>query len=253
MNDFSSFYEIFALLNLGYATSRPFREALNNDILSLFNGVNSGLAEKIQELNDKLVVTLSEQQSEKIQNKIQDKKEKFEAACENCIEQEKDKREFVDGFKTMFLITSLFCFVLIIVGGFEQFFIAPWQENLTILIMNLVLFYNGLIFLRSFTKYFKFLVSPWYAITIIGVLVLTSYLMATYCPHAIATGNFFSDKTLAVLSLISAASPYLFHFLKVAIHKLYYRWVIRIWLFKTNRILRKVRSALAGLKAIEEL
>lgn len=241
VNDFSSFFEIFAILNLGFATSDRFQYALNNDILSLSTGLSAYLKKQVQELKNKLVVAaFSQATHQKILAKINKIHSTYDKYRRKIEDSEKYRRDFTPGFKSMFLTTSLYCIVILTIAGFEQFFSGQWQTNVTLTFLCTILLYNFVIFIRSFTGLFNKEVSPWYAFTIVSLVTGLSYYTCANCPAIIEYAFVIEEQMLMIIAMAVAASPYKFHVLRVVVHKIAYPFAIICLLLYTNLRLNRI-------------
>lgn len=223
-NDFSSYFEIFAALNLAYAGFKDFREAINDDILSLHRTINQDIQSRKRQVEDKLnIAKISPYQEERLNRKIAKIDENYTSKSSQILSAEETGRNFVIGFKTMFLITSMFCFSILGLAGFEQFLSSQWQSNVIILILLATGIYNVCIFGRSFTKSANSGVRVVLPITVIALLNFVAYTMITFCPFSVYLGMVIPESVLIAFALIVAPSPFVFHFIKVPLHKRKYR------------------------------
>lgn len=125
LSNFNSFFEIIGVLNLAYAGSEGFRNAVDDEILRLRDSILPNVRERREEIVARIIVAFSEpSQIEKHATFII---EKFETDCKEILEEEKSRQEFTNGFKSMFLATSIFSILLIIIAGYEQYF--PWYTT----------------------------------------------------------------------------------------------------------------------------
>ena len=119
LNNFSSYFEIFGGLNLAYAGSKGFRNAIDDEILKLKNEILPNVNSNIEKLKSEFIVMVSEDNGEIIDNKLTKLSQKFDLKSTEILESEKEKINFTEGFKSMFLATSLYCITLILLGGYE--------------------------------------------------------------------------------------------------------------------------------------
>ena len=138
INSFSSYFELFAGLNLGYATIRGFREAANSELFGLKKKYIQ-LDEQIELLFDKVVVTTGENSNGDINlERLNRFKEEFNTKKEGLEEKISKIIELGIDFQMLFFITCIFCFFVLILGGFESYF--EGKEN-TIKILS---YFNGI-------------------------------------------------------------------------------------------------------------
>lgn len=247
INNFSSYFEIFAVLNLAYTGSKIFREGVNDEILSYRNAVNAKAKNRINEL--KAIITVAEFSEEftlTIDKALRSLEIRLDAETEVVLKREMRDRNFVYGLKAMFLATSLYCFALIILGGLEQFIQDVWVVSLCIIVLSITLLFNAAVFVRSFTDRFSDGMLTLYPIGMIFVAGLFSYYTVNACPSHIVPliGTYLEGKKVALLSLFVAVSPYIFHFSKVWHHKWFYRRMINAVITDVNNGINKSTSTI---------
>lgn len=242
LNNFSSYFEIFGGLNLAYAGSKGFRNAIDDEILKLKNEILPNINLNIEKLKSEFIVLLvSDDNGEIIDNKLNNLVKKFDVKSEEILESEKVKINFTEGFKSMFLGTALYCIALILIGGYEQYFTkGSHLINLFLLILYPVFFFNFFIFLRSFTKNHHKNIKPLVTIFFVSGLILIGYLTIFYCPYESNIENYLSESICISFSLIIAISPYLFHFFRVYIHKLNFRFQFYMLESQINKEIKKI-------------
>lgn len=235
LNDFSSFFEIFAGLCFLYAGSESFRFAINDTLLEL-NKSMGAIKGNLEIRQAELLVAKSEE------NPIITK-EKATALATDLVNVEKvtldevTLREFPEGFKSMFLITAMFCVAVLLVGGFAQFFFCSEITHWTLLCLDLVFLYNLFVFIKSFFKNrCSTNLKLRYPLAFISTLIFISVALVNFLPyvaeHCKTHGNqdqatrfsphshiFINEKISIIIALFIAVSPFLLHFVRVFIHK----------------------------------
>jgi len=166
LSKFNDFFGLFAALNLAYAGSESFRDIVDMDILKLYD-LEKKKAEAAQKLLDALNVLKPSNETsifeaqvllERIQSNLKLEADKFKSKYDKNFRALNIHRirhgKYTDGYKSMFLITSLFCTTMILIAGFDS---DISNETLNLLfILELCLVFNTLIFIRSFINRFCF-------------------------------------------------------------------------------------------------
>ena len=244
LNNFSSYFEIFCGLNLAYAGSERFRNAIDNEIYKLLkNQILQNINTKVEELKSKIIVSVSEDNNENISKKLQKLQKDFDFKSENILKIESEKLNFIEGFKAMFLAISLYCIAIIVLGGYEQFFEKNSKQlNLFLLFLLPIFVFNSFVFIRSFTKKHSKNIKAINTIGFVISLLILCVLTIQRCPYEPKLEVFFSEQTCITFSLIIAISPFLFHFLRVFIHKLIFRIRFQLLEFNTNNSLKRINE-----------
>lgn len=261
LNSFSSFFEIFTGLCFLYAGSVAFRYAINDTLLSLSDTMQQ-IKENFKLRHAELFVTQSEENLALTQ-------EKATKLASDMIEfdkvstSEQKFREFPNGFKSMFLITGLFCLSVLVLSGFEQFFECSEIAHLTLLSLDLVIFYNIFVFIKSFFQKScsKNIRARW-TLLFFFVAILSSSLyvnlsesVAQHCQaHALQPTDakfkphslLMNEKFSIIVALVIAVSPFLLHFLRVSLHK-------QLFKRKFNKVGLKLEQQGAVVKKAEDL
>lgn len=127
INSFSSYLELFAGLNLGYATIKGFQEAANDELFG-FKETYDILENRINNLEAKLQVTDPEA-FESLKLKFENSKRAHKVIVNQII-------SLGPGFQVLFLMTSLFCFLAILLGGFESYYNDQYPAVKTLSFLN---------------------------------------------------------------------------------------------------------------------
>jgi hypothetical protein len=215
ISNFSSYFELFAALNLAYAGSGGFRNVLNNDILDI-REAKKKLVSSIDSFESFIVVTGSEG-TKKVTSV--DFKKKFQSKLDKILSAEEDFRYFEESFKSMFLITSFFCIAILLIGGFEHEFFDQETPGLlavfcSILLFNLYVFLNSL-FIKSARKKIKPIITLSIFFGICSIAVIFLY----YCPHYKIEFTYYKKIFLYWMVIFIAVSPYFFHVIRAVIHR----------------------------------
>lgn len=165
--------------------------------------------------------------NEKIKNKI-DEIITLNVSFETFESEEiKRKETIIEGFKSMFLITGVFCLLVLIFGGFEQIRDDQCFKIRMILwvyiFATFILLFNLFIFIMSFIK--KIIINiKYYHISLYFIIVLI--ICITYC-FFIKYHNYFEKiieyNTSFIVFLLIPITPYLFHFIKTYSHRKEYK------------------------------
>jgi hypothetical protein len=150
INQFSSYFEIFAGLNLAYAGF----ESFSVYTLKLLRGRITDL-ESINELKETLTASrnsLSDGENKtaldgNINAIIPELEKKQIEINKQLAKSDKELEEVSRSFTSSFIICSLFCLAVLLVGGIEQIWDAKPESISTskfLLILNVVLIYIGL-------------------------------------------------------------------------------------------------------------
>lgn len=246
INDFSSYFEIFAALNLGYAGSEAFRMALNDEILKLRNTSDQTVQNRLTEIRSKLTASqASDENSAAMEDKLGRYERNYKQVSESITEEDEAVSEvFVIGFKPMFLMSALFCFAILIIGGFEQFSVGQWEMNITLFLLTGVLLFNAGIFAKSFSRWSEKKIRSWVPLIVIMLLIGCSYFACgaeeTEPGVSHRVGMWLNEKYLMVLALFVALSPYVFHIIKAFRHKATYGQKMQDLIAKTEKRLEIV-------------
>lgn len=248
LNNFSSFFEIFAALNLAYAGSDNFRTSLDDTVTNFIDkGILPDIKSRIDEVNAKIIVTMSEPSNvaPKVIEKIANLERILNAKYAISLNEEKDK--FTNGFKSMFLITSFYCVALIVLGGYE----ASWNlngidktANLFLIFSWPIFVFNLFIFFKSFTKKHYKNIKPLISILFLATLFILAMWALKVCPYVVMIENYFEEKTCITTALILAISPYILHVIRALSQNLFLRAQILFISIKLRRYLKKVTKAL---------
>jgi hypothetical protein len=267
LHEFSSFFEMFAVLNLAYAGSEHFRVGLNV-IFSLGNVITDNqknksltLQKKINDAEAKITVSTSESYGETygvhIQNQILEIKSLYYSENNayykfNRItkKKEKQRRNFYICFKSMFLFTGIFCLYVLIVEGYNQFYINDNSFVVAALFpLNIVFIFNIYVFLKSFGgRYMNETKLKRITLAFIFCLLVSFFITFNFRPWLDSTCERLTNRLIVTFTILISISPYILHFIRVWMHKWIFR--IRYWLNISKREYALKVSALS-LAAID--
>jgi len=115
LNNWSSFFEIFAVLNIGYASFEFFRKIVHQDVFE-----RGKLSNRLSILISEISLYLSEKEEDsKIYKTLYNAKRTVEYEEENIANKEDASKCFIESFKSISLILSLYCIAVLIIGGYQ--------------------------------------------------------------------------------------------------------------------------------------
>jgi hypothetical protein len=232
LNPFGNYFTIFATLCMAYAGSESFRYSLDVTILRL--GV------KIDELKKYLEEQKALLTVQKSEPPVPVTREEYSALAskiinfDELVEEEADFRGFPIALKSMFYMTSLFCFAVIVLTGYSQFFKCSEVTFITLTALNFVLIYNLVIFWRSYRRNAcKKPIPPWLPTLVflclclaVTIYVNSSPWLSAHCAtHPENDPNrfqhhaqIFDERWMITAALLIAASPFVLHYFRVRKH-----------------------------------
>lgn len=250
LNNFSSFFEIFAGLNLAYAGSEIFRNSIDESISKLIKtavlpNIEITISEAISTIT---VISQGDNISVKARDKLLSLQEQLELRCKQLQLEEKENNDFPNGFKSMFLITGFYCLTLLVLGGYEQIWLANSQEDKTAVIFLLlclpILLFNIFIFIRSFTKVFFANIKPFITVGYLLFWIILCVLTLQYCPAKDSILNWIPENSCIGYCLIVAVSPYIIHFIKAFLHKTIFTIHLVVIRRKLKKEINKIDKAI---------
>ncbi len=271
VNDFNSFFEIFAGLNLAYATSDWFKSGVDKKIGKL-KEIRKSSERKITEFRNEItVLTPIEYNNQQIEDNLKEIEKHFEKLVE--IENEENNFEKIKvGYRPIFLMTSLYCFSVLLLGGYEQFF-ATGQIGLKIstqhILSNTYLFlfhsifiFNFLVFVRSCKKEpncYKD-TKPYITVLIMILCLLGAIIWCKLLPYELffiktQIDSYIESYLFSILgsklnisiALFIGISPYLFNFTRVYIHEVSYSRKLIKYNTDLEHMLGQVKSLVESL------
>lgn len=227
ISDFSSFFEIFAGLNLAYAGSEEFRHKIDTKFLSLrfkFERIINDREQELELAKSSIGVTenyVIEEHIKKIIRYDNIKLKKIDADL-------KDKIEFSNLFKSVFLLAGFYCLIFLISSASISNQIHEETHKTLILLISIFTWLYGTIVIGiTFSRFNKIKIKAIIPILIILISLFISVFISIYNLEKIleeVTINFFQyfnfdvstiNKTSFIyLALLTAISPYLFHVIR---------------------------------------
>lgn len=250
INQFSSIFEIFTGLNLAYAGSKIFRDAVDNSILQIGNTISTNHKAKISKIQSEITVTIAEEFEKTMQDKCATTNRYFTVNVEKIKKSEKHNSNFPIGIKSIFLLASLFCFTMLLIGGYEQFY-DDTKTNQFLCFLNLISISIIFVFFRNLkpTKFNKN-IKPLISISIFLIPIILYVLFLVFFPDSIKSKLYLPEIRVNVLiSIAIALSAFLFHFLRVYIHRTYFRYQLLKIYKKTERELREFEKSIYTIKS----
>jgi hypothetical protein len=268
LNHFGHFFEIFTGLNLGYAGSKTFQNTVNERFLSLDRAITDRLKRDVDIIKSQLVVTLAERSLSGMQSKVETIEKEFNDKLKKYEDREEHFRKFPEGCKSMFLASGFLCLFVILFGGYEQFLPSSATINFTLFLCGVILIYNLLIFLKSFSyDNCHKNQHPKYPITILFVVVFFAVLSELCVVNSdkhtnlyefgilpqftLSSGNS-NDKWAISICILSVCSPFLLHFFRVFIHKQFFRMKLHWLSWNTSKKLKPIQEAIKALSPNDE-
>lgn len=157
ITNFSSYFEIFTGVNLGFTVFKYFRKELS-DTLYLnefkskddFEGLVNEIIEKEENYKNK---------DKNIHNKLVKLREEVEIQGEKLAIRESEERKFLDTLEPIAFITALYCIYLIIIGGIQlrsdvkdNLFYLEQIDNNTIILGSVIYTFCYYIFCGTFSE-----------------------------------------------------------------------------------------------------
>lgn len=253
INQFSSIFEIFTGLNLAYAGSKTFRDALDQTILQIGNTITNNHEEKIKKIQSEITVTIAEEYEQQMQEKCSTVNRYFRIYVKRIKDKEEHYANFPIGIKSIFLLTSLFCFTLLIIGGYEQFY-SDEKTNEFLTFLNIIILFIIYIFIRNlFPSKFNKKIKPLYTLLLFlfPILMYSAFVKYT-ADNNNAHFQIFEIRINVMISILISISAFLFHFLRVYIHRVYFRYQLLKIYNKTESELREFELSIDIIKSINK-
>lgn len=253
LSDFSSYFEIMAVLNLGYAGSEYFRKTVNLEILKLSKYYSPAIDTNIRSIESKIVV-LENGNGNSIDpsadpNMGQDGtilksiRTRFDIGKKQIEDDANSSESVTRAFKSMFLITSFYCFYILILGGFENYISRAYYVDYLLYSCHLVLIYDLIILVRSFIPRYKSKnIKP-----IFTVLLFIVFTFVGYCCFTLLNpqSELIQEEYNILIAIFLAQLSYWFHFGRAWISKTYLE-------IKYRRLFKDVKRQLDDIdKALE--
>ena len=226
LGGFSSFFEIFAVLNLAYAGSEYFRENIHAQILHVQEKLISYLDKKKEEVAASVYVALQDNVGG-VEKRIDDISRLFKERITKINQYKQLWNEYKNSFKPMFLASSIFCFLTLILAGFENLYCINGEECFmaiySLIVMLPISIYFIFQFVRSFfPRYCYRKTKSWKIILVFIVLIYVGYLVKfNLSNNANDIVNYLDFRYYLSFSLLIAILPYLLYFILVTFVKSY--------------------------------
>ena len=147
LNHFSTYFQFFAGINLGYAVFDYFREQLS---LGIFN-ISKNISKELDFLKNRLEIQISEKNDDDDLSKLlKNVREEVNISSETLETVEEKERNFIEILEPISYISAFFCIITLVISGF----IGDYADN-TVVCENL--FYVVFIF-GVFCSIFSFLI-----------------------------------------------------------------------------------------------
>ena len=274
LSTFSSYFELFTAFNVAYAGSKVFREKVDESLLDLKNysktveelkvilsslitvtipdlaSRESALAAEMEQRNqngesedDKAKTSAELNKVRNLRKRLSRSKEHVESGWERSKINVQRFENFPHSCQPMYLVTTFFCFGVLLASGYEQFLTCPEFIIMGLLIANVVLLYNlGIIIVNLFRGPTEKPPKYHYSIGFVALIILAEFLYFNFCPtikpHVEACrgipftdhSKFISEHWSIGLALFTGASAFIFHYAGIFLTKVYYR-VRFFWLY----------------------
>jgi hypothetical protein len=264
LHEFSSFFEMFSVLNLGFAGSQRFRVGVDNALslnksLIAENKVSKVLS-NLEKHQKKLNVTLQSagipyQKMHKTLTKVSDRIVHTIVLIKDIPTREEARRGFTEGFKTMFLLSGLYSLFVLILEGYAQFYeYKPYHYvNTCFTLVSFLIIFNIVFFIRSFFKNFDKEWGLGYSVLIVLLFVIAGVLITALFPSVNNQIAKYEERTLITWAVAMAISPYIIHIFRAIAHhlryvSLFYIVELRMWICDTIRKIseKKLTEWLSG-------
>lgn len=225
LNNFSSIFEILVALNLSYAGSQQVRDAVNVNILRIRDALSEKHRRTLKKLNSEINLALSDKNGIRMTEECLKMLRYFEINSRLLTLKEQQARNFTKGTKSLFVIGTFYCFLILTIGGYEQFYSNLEIEHLLCFVnLNItlvfILFCRNLIpkyshlKTKPLTNLFLFSI-PLLLYGIYRIAISYGYVDSIYMP---------STRTNLLISLFTASSAFIFHLSRAFIHRTYFRY-----------------------------
>lgn len=255
LSSFSSFYEMFAALNLAYAGSENFRFGLNDTILKSEERIKS-VEKTINETKNKITVLSVESEGHPITlEKISAISAHFYKYSDIIKAEKKINLLFVKSFHSMFIVSGLYCIYFLFMLGYAQFYKSsdPCLIPTCIFWANSFLALNAFIFLRSYhKKYNKEIHYRYIAASIFLIIFLSVQFYYINLFEITTSGDLIEGRLNMTLSVLIAMSSFIFHFYRSFSHEFLYRIRFHVLTLHTNKNLTKIMEYKEWEKAFDD-
>ncbi len=251
VTQFDGYFGLFAAANLAWAGSQHFRNAVDsqvlspsikeqNDLISKENKIKFDTEKKIKNIEfQKAIIYQITSILEEMQSRI------------GALVKEKEEADsrFVVKYKSMFLFTSIYILIVLVLGGFQSVIEEQLFSDL-LLTLNLGIFYNIYIYVTAHRLNSKKYDPVRVPIIIIFLLIVT-LLITSVCSPLFATVNLNQELLFGlIVSLINVFTPFVFHYVRAYLNFKKYTSRISNQILAAERKIDKLSSASETLSEI---
>jgi len=237
ISEFASYFEIFSLLNLGYAGSKEIRLFVNDDVLRIkeeYRRIENDFDLLTSEFY--VVAGIESVNYEEEQEHIKREKRLFERK-RTIINNHYSKlsESLPKSLRAIYFFATIYCFSIILVSGYEQFY-EPVSINEFICFLNLTGLYMVFLFARSFTKKGKRRnFNSILVVLLFALLILFFFVSLTpNFPTFIKSQLICSPKMCLLFSILVAITPFLLNALRIYIHRFMNRYCLYLLVDQTR-------------------
>lgn len=244
LHHFDGFFHVFASLNLAYAGIKQFRSYMDEQIVRVAKTITHSIRSYSAVTRSQLLVMNGENIASKVvEAKVQRIGEKVDSVC-NFIDGKIDRQlEFTEGFKSNFLVATIYALAILALSGWQQsMFLQKFESCL--LIMHLALVYILIIFLRTFTPLQNKRVNGIWPIATMALLICLVYIYINWCPYAAKNDTILSINSSILLAQFIVASPYILHMLRIFLGVCFLWFLSFGYRIYVQLRLRRIQSAL---------
>jgi len=249
LREFSSFFELFAALNLGYATSKKFRETVNNNILKVKSAISEKQKAKTKCLLDGIRVTYAGEAEREAKKKCDHADRYFNRSVQTIERSAIENSDFPEGARSIFLIVTIYCVYCLLLCGYEQKY--PVECKTILLTMNLNIIIIIWLFIRNLLpKSHKTNLNP----TLTVLLFHIPFLYYNLITHAESVRYYhFEPNSIEWLATPTAAIifsliAFIQHFLRVIMHRTYFRYQLFRIQNRTAMCIRRIEKSIEYVK-----
>ena len=150
INDFSSYFEILAGINLGYTAFDYFRNQLNTKVFK----VDKDLSKNFTSLQDRLLAQVSEDRSDIDTKTLKKLNKRVNTKYFKIDTEEKKERSFFEVLEPIAFLLALFCLSILLIGGCQQSHVESKLvfTEFTLVLSFLIFTFSLTIFIGSFSE-----------------------------------------------------------------------------------------------------
>lgn len=224
LHNFSSFFEILAALNIGYAGSDIFREGISDYILKLKYHVEK-IDTEIKKVNRDIRFASIERSQDAVK-KINVISDLFHKYADTIVNKKKDFPKFTEAFKSMFLVSGLYCLFVLLMEGYNQYYELKDHCLIPICLFwtNWIILMNIFIFGRSMVwgKYEKPLHYGWVILSFIVIILTSVFFYKIDAANLSTHAEIVEGRNNITFSVMTGISPFILHLLRSFLHEKIY-------------------------------